>query len=89
MAEPRDQLLSTLDDLHAELDRVEEVDPEVEAHLRATLAEIRETLDKRSAEEETSFTERLSDAARHFESTHPTIGGLISSTIDTLSRMGI
>lgn len=39
--------------------------------------------------EEESIIERLSTAERHFESTHPTLSGIVGSIISALSRMGI
>ncbi len=31
----------------------------------------------------------LADAAQHFEASHPTLAGLISSLLDALARMGV
>lgn len=36
-----------------------------------------------------SLIERLGEAARNFEETHPTLSGAVGSVIDALSRMGI
>jgi hypothetical protein len=35
------------------------------------------------------IVDRLGEAARHFEDSHPTLSGTFGSVIDALSRMGI
>jgi len=92
MTEERKELLSTLDELHGELEAADDVSPEVEAKLRETIKDIRKVLD---ASDETSesdappITARLSEAAEQFESSHPTLSSMLGSAIDALARMGI
>ncbi len=95
MSEQRDKLRAALGELRGELHHIADVDPEVRAMLEGTIADIHTVLDKpgeaggvgENAPE--SIVERLSEAARHFEDTHPTFSGILGSTIDALSRMGI
>ena len=91
MTDQRKALLSTLDELHGELEAAENVSPEVEEKLRATMNDIRKVLDEETetADEEPSFTGRLSEAAEQFESSHPTLSSIVGSAIDALARMGI
>lgn len=67
------------------------VDPQVATRLRTTIADIEATLEGAPLQhaDHPSFTERLSEAARAFEASHPTLVGTIHSAIDGLARMGI
>lgn len=90
----RKKLEEALATLHAELQQMNEVDPKVEQELRTAVTDIEVALGKRPQEEASSddsppVHDRLGDAMRHYEETHPTLSGLIGSVIDTLSRMGI
>ncbi|MEX0866147.1 MAG: DUF4404 family protein [Pirellulales bacterium] len=90
----RKKLEEALATLHAELRQLDHVDPEVERELQTALADIEVALGNRSEEEASDeesppVQDRLTDAMRHFEESHPTLSGVIGSVIDTLSRMGI
>lgn len=90
----RKKLEEALAVLHAELQQLDRVDPEVEQDLRTAMADIEVALGKRSAEEASSdesppVHDRLAEVMRHYEESHPTLSGVIGSVIDTLSRMGI
>ena len=92
MTEERRALLSTLDELHAELEAADDVSPEVETKLREAMDNIRRVLDANDVEaQETSpaVAGGLSDAAKDFESSHPTLSSMVGSVIDALGRMGI
>jgi signal transduction histidine kinase len=95
MTASADKLRATLADLHAQLDDVEQLDPEVRDLLRDALAEIHETLEHRASGEETGAAEQeslaqgLRELVDRFESSHPTLAGAVGSVIDALGRMGI
>jgi hypothetical protein len=92
MTEERKALLGTLDELHGELEAAEDVSPAVEAKLREAMGDIRRVLDANEPEAtETPPTVAggLSEAARDFESSHPTLSTMLGSIIDALGRMGI
>ena len=89
MTEDRKALLGTLDELHEELESAEDVSPAVEAKLRAAMDDIRRVLDANDEQETTTFSGGLTDAAKDFESSHPTLSSIVGSIIDALGRMGI
>ncbi|REJ69645.1 MAG: DUF4404 family protein [Planctomycetota bacterium] len=89
MSEEAEKLHATLDELKAELAAVEQDDPEVRRLLEAALADIQAKLSGDEPSEEPSLVERLSDAAQHYEESHPNLSGMLGGVIDALSRMGI
>lgn len=94
MTAESERLRQTLDKLHAELESVAVVDPEVRALLEDAVQEIHDTLDEggddaEPAAEEKSVAERLGEAARHFEDSHPTVSMTLGRIIDILGQMGI
>jgi len=94
-----EKLQSTLDELHAELDAMDQLDEATREQLRATIAEIQTALSRRSAGaapparqpavEEQSLAERLNDATRGLESTHPELATNLGGVIHALAQMGI
>ena len=90
MAE-QDKLRETLDELRSQLAELRQRDPQVAAHLEATIAEAKAALggqSKQPAEQE-SITQRLSDAMLDYEASHPGLAGNLGAIIDALGRMGI
>ncbi|HZO08830.1 MAG TPA: DUF4404 family protein, partial [Myxococcota bacterium] len=70
-----EDLRRRLEELHAELARQAEVDPEARAALEAVLRDIRGLLARSGAEGpdgQASLADRLRVAGRHFEESHPT-----------------
>lgn len=70
------------------------MDPQLRARLEDTLEEIQAALTRAGPGAEieadgTSFTERLSESARHFEATHPDIAAALGRVIDALAALGI
>ena len=86
-----EDLRRRLEDLHAELSRTREVDAEARRALEAVLEEIRALLAKSGGgrHEPGSLTERLRDAGRHFEESHPTLTATLGRVIDALAALGI
>jgi hypothetical protein len=81
-----------LAELHAELENVDAVDAEARAALEAVMREIREVLARSEEEErrgESSLADRLRDAGRHFEESHPTLTATLGRVVDALSALGI
>jgi hypothetical protein len=93
LPEDHERLRRTLAELHAELQSVDRVDPEVRTLLESAIDDIHGKLDAPSAEvaepQDDTIANRLTEAARHFEVTHPTLSGTLGSVIDALGRMGI
>lgn len=99
MSDEIEKLRGTLTELQAELDNVEQDDPEVRELLRTALAEIQETLEEGAAgdagsgggeaNDGDSLADRLGSAASHYEESHPNLSGILGGVIDALSRMGI
>jgi hypothetical protein len=87
-----DKLRHTLLELESELASVAALDDETRARLEALRQEISQILTKSSVNEHhghESLISRLQDAAEEFESSHPTLFGIVSRTIDALGQMGI
>lgn len=101
MSHDRARLETALNQLQIELHALEGVDPQVRQRLERTIEDIQRelrepvadaALTEPTAETEKhpgSFADRLTDAARHFEETHPNLAGMVGSVIDALARMGI
>lgn len=97
MSDLKNRLRETLNELHAELENVEQVDPEMRGMLLGAAQEIDEKIQPAEATqaaesvapEDQPLDDRLADAARHFEVTHPTLSGIISRLANGLSQLGI
>jgi len=88
------RLRESLEGLRAELGAETRLDPQLRARLEATLGQIQAALDQAGPGTEivsdgASFTERLSESARHFEATHPDIAAALGRVIDALAALGI
>jgi predicted transcriptional regulator len=91
MALDGDKLQATLDALHKQLEEAESVDPELAEKLNEVAREIREVLQSQGVDsaEDHTVSQRMGDAAVHFEETHPQLSMTLSRFIDTLGQMGI
>ncbi len=90
MPERIEKLRATITELEAELASLTELDATTRELLEEAVGDMRAALDKQSAEiEPNSLTERLRESAEAFESSHPTLYGIVSRTIDALAQMGI
>jgi hypothetical protein len=88
------KLQETLEGLRAELGAETSLDPQLRARLEHTVEQIQAALDKTAPGSEivtdgATFTERLSESARHFEATHPDIAAALGRVIDALAALGI
>jgi hypothetical protein len=93
MSDAADKLKTTLGDLHAELRSLEQLDPETRRLLEEAAADIGRLVggsqESGRAESHASIIDRLTNAARDFEESHPTLAGTVGSVIDALGRIGI
>lgn len=91
MTEHHEKIRATVTELEAELRQLESVDAETRAVLKGALQEILEALqaDETEGLECGSVTDRLGQAAREFEGSHPTVSGIIGRLVDGLGQMGI
>jgi hypothetical protein len=86
---PRHALHETLEQLHDELEQTRSLDPDSRAQLEELLVEIRALLDRSGGGDHASFVERLRQATRHFEESHPTLTAAVGRVADALANMGI
>ena len=85
-----EKLRSTVNELESELASIETVDTATRAVLEEAIQELQQALgDSPETLEHHTVAERLREAAADFESSHPTLFGLISRTVDALGQMGI
>ena len=102
MPSSHDELRETIQRLHDELTSAEDIDAGMADELRAAVADIQTALSRRvepvpadtSADEEDKAPtpaphDRLSDAARSFEGSHPVLARTIGQLVDILGQMGI
>ena len=87
-----ENLRRRLADLHAELENVDALDADARAALEDVMRDIREVLARSEDEErreEGSLADRLREAGRHFEESHPTLTATLGRVVDALSALGI
>jgi hypothetical protein len=95
----REKLAATLAELQAELADLDQLDASMRERLQGTLAEISAALalppdDEIAAatlenDASQSLAERLNDATRGLESTHPELSTTLGGVIHALAQMGI
>ncbi|MCA9123465.1 MAG: DUF4404 family protein [Planctomycetaceae bacterium] len=90
MPERIEKLRATVTELEVELASLSELDAPTRALLEEAVGELQATLSKQPVEiEPQSLTEQLTEAAKAFEHSHPTLSGIVHRTIDALAQMGI
>ena len=92
MADMREQhLRQMLEQLHTELERTDTIDDRSRELLRSLIGDIEDVLERKPKEgtPPESIIERLREAVRAFETTHPTLTSAIGGVADALARMGI
>ena len=88
----KEHLHELLQELHKELESTDSVDADNRSLLAGLASEIGEVLDSAGGEEpepEESLGERLLDAGRDFEDSHPRLVSLIGRVADALSQIGV
>jgi len=92
MAGVREQhLRKMLEHLHTELQRTDTIDDRSRELLRSVLGDIEDLLERKHKHgtQPESIIERLRQAVRAFETTHPTLTDAIGRLADALAGMGI
>jgi hypothetical protein len=99
VATSREKLAATLAELQAELADLDQLDASMRARLQATLGDISAALAQPPDGEiapaivedsaSQSLAERLNDATRGLESTHPELSTTLGGVIHALAQMGI
>lgn len=92
MSEHSDKLKATIAELEQELQSVDELDADTRAMLREAVDEIQAALHVNTAaaaSEPHTLAERLNDAAIEFDTSHPTVAGLLRRIVDALAQIGI
>jgi CII-binding regulator of phage lambda lysogenization HflD len=84
----RQALEATLQQLHEQLAETRDLDQAEITKLRAAVEEIEATLD-RSDVSSASLADRLREATRDFEESHPVLTGTVGRVADMLAQMGI
>ncbi len=87
----RQQLIKTLDQLHADLSQTEHVDPETLARLLAITSDIQRIMSERpetSMEEVSPVSSSLKDVLLKFEADHPELATSVGKVADALAAMG-
>jgi hypothetical protein len=87
-----EDLRRRLAELHAELERTDALDGESRAALEEVLAEIQGLLARSGpgrSREPASLSDRLREAGRHFEESHPTLTATLGRVVDALAALGI
>jgi hypothetical protein len=88
----RHELTTKLSQLHAELSRTDQVDPESLDLLRKLTADIDRLLDNQDAArgvEAEGVTSGLKDLLLKFESQHPELANVLGKVADGLAAIGI
>ena len=86
------RLREHLEHLHSELASTEAIDDRSRELLGEVLGDIQTLLDRSSqdrSQEPEGLVERLRDATRQFEETHPTLAAAVGRVMDALSNLGI
>jgi len=89
---PKQQLRECIQELLDELDQSDAVDADARRRLTALLDEIQRAVEadsEPSGEEDESLTDRLNEATRQFEDSHPTLTRLVGRIAESLSNLGI
>jgi len=91
MSEQVERLRATLRELEQELRAVDTLDVETRRLLEDALVDIDAKISEPRSEsrDDELLSHRLSGAAERFESTHPTLFGVLTRLADGLARMGI
>jgi hypothetical protein len=85
-----EDLRRRLAELQAELERSDALDADSRAALEGVMREIQTVLARAEAQREpASLAERLREAGRNFEDSHPTLTAVVGRVVDALAALGI
>jgi uncharacterized protein DUF4404 len=84
-------LRQTLEQLHSEIQRADTIDDRSRELLRSVLGDIEDLLERKQPRgtEPVSVVDRLREAVRAFEKTHPALTSAIGRVADALAGLGI
>lgn len=86
---PEKQLRDDLDKLRAEIAGLDS-DPQAKEKLAALLADIEQELDQSGLNDQVKkLSEQVEGAISRFETTHPTLTGVLNNIMVTLSGFGV
>ena len=83
------KLHQLLEQLHEEIEGIESVDEKGQELLRDLSADIRDLLERAEVKQPASTLERIEQAIKHFEVTHPDFTAALSNLSAILSNAGI
>ena len=91
MNEKLANLQTIIAELENELGSLKSVDPETRSALEDVVADIQTALGESddAGLSEKSLADRLQDAERDFEASHPTLSGILLRVVDALGQLGI
>ena len=91
MADEQRRLMTLLERLETQLRTTPSLDPAAERQITEIVNDLKATLqnEEKSSSDEQSPADRLREAARQFELSHPTLSHTIGSAVDVLAQMGI
>ena len=91
MPERHEKLQALLGELEKELHELDTLDDQTRGVLQEAVGEIETILqpDAPATDQPEGLAEKLQDAATDFESSHPTLGGIVERVINVLGQMGI
>jgi hypothetical protein len=87
-----ENLRSRLAELHAELENVDALDADARASLEHVMHDIQELLARAEDEgdgDAPSLADRLREAGRDFEESHPALTATLGRVVDALAALGI
>jgi hypothetical protein len=87
-----ENLRSRLAELHAELENVDALDADARAALEHVMRDIQELLaraEDAGEDDAPSLADRLREAGRHFEESHPALTATLGRVVDALAALGI
>jgi hypothetical protein len=86
------ELRATLEKLHLELERTDDLDDESRQRLQHLMGDIRTALDREGTpppEHYQSLGEQLNDGIQRYEISHPSLTAAMRHALDILSGVGI
>lgn len=84
-----EELKDSLETLRSELASGQPLSVEQREKLEAVLGDVSQLFEGEDEHSHESLAERISDAAEHFEDTHPELTLALGAVASVLSRMGI
>lgn len=86
-----DRLKRTIRDLHEDLEKTGQADPELKQLLKQLDGDLHRLLAAKAEveKEQSGFNQRLESIAADFDTRHPQLAGVLRELADALARVGI